>query len=319
MERINGFLCIDECVRKIANEEKGHYWVYINGVEYYFKPAYFEDGLFCGELIAYYGSKILGIKSCFYDLAILDGKKGYISKSLRGNDVKLVSGEVILGDYLASYKVVKGNLIKSIDIIKDMGFDEADIVEEIQSEEVRNFCADYINNLEIIWQALEDRYSDKIDIADVMYEFILMYLFTILFKDMDKHPANWMIVEGKNGINLAPLFDNELILSDCYDCSCLSVDFKDFSGIMKSLMVFFEVSSLEYFELFVNMFERIVKNFELVFDMVEKQIGVKIDLVKRAYIMEMFDKNSQTIREVIDDYLARHYKIRCRNRSILTK
>ena len=38
-----------------------------------------------------------------------------------------------------------------------------------------------------------------------------MFIFTILLKDYDKHSGNYMFIEGRDTINLAPLLDNGLI------------------------------------------------------------------------------------------------------------
>ena len=299
MERIDGFLCIDDCDKEIADEEKGHYWVYIDGVEYYYKPTFFSSGLFCSELIAYYGAKLLGLDACFYDLAILNGKEGYISKSLRNDNAKFVLGEEILGDYL----------VKSMNFIKDMGIDEFDAIiieDECDIEKLGCFCADYVNNLEIIWQALEYRYGNKIKIEEVMHQFVLMYLFTIIFKDVDKHPGNWGVIETDDGIKLAPLFDSELIFYSEFSDINFFVNFKDFNGsVISSLKVFLEVSASEYFELFVEMFEKVVSNFELILELVEKQIGMSINLMDRDYIMEMFIENMEDLKKVIDSFKSK--------------
>ena len=78
----------------LYDKSKDHdYWVYINGEEYYFKEL---DNPY-NELLGYNACKHLGIDACYTDLAILDGKCGVISKSLRDNSSKLVSGDELLG------------------------------------------------------------------------------------------------------------------------------------------------------------------------------------------------------------------------------
>ena len=71
MKRIDGYLCIDDCDKVIADKDKHHYWVMIDDYEYYFKPAECPHH----ELIAYYAATILGIEACYCDLAILNGEK----------------------------------------------------------------------------------------------------------------------------------------------------------------------------------------------------------------------------------------------------
>lgn len=301
MNRINGFLSIDDCKKKVIDVEKGYYLVYIDGEEYYYKT--FSYGLFGSELIAYYGAKLLGIDACFYDLAILNGEQGYISKSFKRENENFVLGEVILGDYL----------VNSMDFIKNMGLDRltSSILEEKCMNKLSSYlCADYVNTLEIIWQALEYRYGNKIDIEKVMNQFVSMYLFTILFKDNDKHSGNWGVIENCDGIRLAPLFDNELIFYGGFSSINFFVNFMDSNnnnGVLESLRVFFEVSSFEYFELFVEMFEKLTSNFELILEMVEKQIGMRINFMDRNYILCKFNENKENINQIIDSFKVSKY------------
>lgn len=303
MERIDGYLVIDGCKKVRADKDKDHYWVYIENQEYYFKEM---DNPY-NELLGYNACKYLGIDACYTDLAILDGKRGVISKSLRNNKSKLVSGDELLGDYLAH----------NFDIISDMGFVgvEADNVKEygLVNTTIRYLNSIYINNLEIIWHALEDRYKDKINISEVMHQFVLMYIFTILFADIDKHPGNWYIMECENGVRLSPLFDNGDILVSYeggYEpenvIACLSTNFNDNEvNQINSLKTFFEVSSYEYFLMFVSMFDKAVMNFDEIIKLCEKQIGRQIPKYEKEKIIVSFNKTQEKIQEVIDKYKKR--------------
>lgn len=296
MERINGYLCIDDCEKKLADKDKGQYWVYIDGVEYYFKPARFSYN----ELIAYYGAKILEIDACFYDLAILNGELGYISKSLRSEGVRLVSGDEIFGDYI-NHIVESG----SMNLFSEMFLNgkKANAIDKDFCYEDDEIEVDDINNLQVIWQALMYRYKNKIDINKVMDQFVLMYIFVVIFNDMDKHPGNWFILESEKEIKLAPLFDNELIFDNYYRNMNFSVSFQDYQGgVFNSLRVFLCAFPSEYFELFVNKFEKIELNFEMILALVEKQIGVGIPKFERNCIIAMFDKHSECIRKIIDEF-----------------
>lgn len=306
MKRIDGYLCIDDYFRKLVDREKGQYWVYIDGVEYYFKPSCIS-GLLYSELIAYYMALELGVEVCFCDLAELNGERGYISKSLRSDNIELVPGEVILGDYL----------VNSLKVIADMGLcdDGVKMLKEDLMDDVSGcFCSDYVNTLEIIWQALEYRYGGKINIESVMNQFVLMYMYTIICGDADKHPGNWLVIESKENIRLAPLFDNELILNDYFSDVNLSVNFSDFNcSIFASLREFFKVSASEYFDLFIEKFEKIVDSFELILFKVESQIGMEIPFDDKQYIIDSFNKNIDGIRRVIRDNIeVRGYKKKSR-------
>lgn len=290
MERIDGYLCIDDCEKVLADKDKHQYWVIINNEEYYFKPA----TLPYHELIAYYAAEILGIEACYCDLAVLNGEKGIISKSLRNKKDKLVLGDVFLDDYL----------LNSMNNIKKMGLSKgmADLI-EIDYFEGGYSYSEQVNNLEIIWQALEYRYGNKVNIKEIMNQFVLMYLFTIIFHDVDKHPGNWMLIENKEGVNLAPLFDNERIFED-YCCGVnLSTSFND-SGddICSSLKEFLKISSSEYFDFFVIKYDEIISNFDRILELVERQIGAEIPFIDRGRIVLGFSKNRLMIEKALDSF-----------------
>lgn len=302
MKRIDGYLVIDGCKKINSDKDKNHYWVYINGEEYYFKEM---DNAY-NELLGCNACKYLGIDACYTDLAILDGKYGIISKSLRDNGSKLVSGDELLGDYLAN----------NFDIIKEMGFDgevAVRVKEYGLGDTTRYLSSIYINNLEIIWHALEDRYKGLIDIEEVMKQFVSMYMFTILFADIDKHPGNWYVMEDKDGVRLAPMLDNGDILigyEDGYETdnviACFSTNFSDHEvNQINSLKTFFEISSYEYFLLFVNMFDKVVMNFDEIIALCEKQIGREIPKNEKEKIIVSFNNNCEKIQNVIDMYKKR--------------
>lgn len=173
MERIDGYLVIDDYKRVVSDKDEKRCWVYLDGEEYYFKPTTVFDvdnklvNYAYKELVGYQAAKFLGINACYCDLAILNGEKGVISKSLRNDEVKLVSGNEILGDYIAD----------NFEIVKSMGFGD-ELASQIEKyglgDTTRYFSAMYINNLEIIWQALEYKYKDRIDIYSVMKQFVMM-------------------------------------------------------------------------------------------------------------------------------------------------
>ena len=308
MERIDGYLVIDECKRVVSDKNDEQYWVYIDDEEYYFKPTVFDMGnefvnFAYKELVGYQAAKFLGIDACYTDLAVINGNKGIISKSLRKEGINLVSGNEILGDYIAD----------NFDIVKDMGMG-SELASQTEKyglgDTTRYFSAMYINNLEMIWQALEYRYKDKINIKSIMHQFVLMYMFTIILGDADKHPGNWFILENGENIKLAPLFDNGNILigyEEGYDIDKIkmnfSTNFKDYEvNLVQTLKVFLETSGEEYFDLFVNIFDKMLMNFDAILDMVEKQIGVEIPEYEKEKIIVAFNKNSEKITEIIDSF-----------------
>lgn len=307
MERINGYLWIDDCERVLIDKDKNQHWVYISGEEYFFKPMFFT-GVY-NELIGYYAAKILGIDACYYDLAVLNGECGYISKSLRGKDIKLVSGEELLGDYLSS---VSDNGISAIDVVSNMGIDKRsldDIKEEMEYEGYVVYCADYVNNLEVIWQALEYRYGNSVNIKELMDQFIMMYIYVILMGDADKHCCNWMVIESDNSVRLAPLFDNELIFTEISNTTKYSVGFKDDNWYFyTSLEEFFYISSCEYCELFIEMFEKLKNDFNSIFERIKGQIGVEIPVDVREKTVKKFNIHCDKINWIITEYRKKGLK-----------
>lgn len=303
MERVNGYLVIDGCKREVVNNEKGQYFVYIDGEEYFYKPITYHYK----ELVAYYAAKMMGIDSCFYDLAVLDKEIGYISKSFRNKNARFILGEELLNNYLNGERRINGRLIKNIDIINDMGVRALGMNDSNDYVDVNYLGSDDLNNLEVIWQALEDRYKDKINISEVMEQFVLMYIFTIIFYDTDKHSGNWGMLENDNNVRLVPLFDNEFILNDCYSGVGLSVNFKDYNfDIMDSLINFFKISSKDFYNLFVSKFEMVEGNIENIFELVEMQIRVKIPDYDKECMQMMFDDNCSYIRYVLDGFKTKN-------------
>lgn len=251
MERVNGFIKLDGCRCKKSGYI-GQYYVYIDDEEYYFKPT----KACYNEIVTYHILKFLGIDACYVDLAVLNGKFGVISKSLRKDGVKLVSGNVILRSYLSS----------SLGFIEKMGFDKRDYhYLKLYYLNVLSMYPRTINTLEIIWQALEDRYKDRINISEVMDQFVIMHLFDIIVNNADRHEWNWMIEESDTGIKLVPLFDFDRCLKDKCTSFKMGVNFDDlyYGGkIMTSardrLSNFLEVSSYDYLYLFLSMYEKVV-------------------------------------------------------------
>lgn len=257
------------------------------------------------EVIGYNILKFLGIDACYNDLAILDGKKGIISKALINNKGKLISGSELLGDYLAN----------NFDAVSDMGFvgELANSVKKYGLDTTRYFSSFYVNNLEVIRGALEDRYKDNIDINSVMNDFIVMYIITIIFADIDKNPNNWFIIESDDKIKLSSIIDNGEMLS-YYDGECnvdnvfsaFSVSFKDSNlNQMESLKVFFDTYGYESFCLFRDMFNKVLFNFDEILKMCEVQIGCDIPDVDRERIIVAFNMHCERIQKVIDDYIEK--------------
>ena len=305
MTRIDGFLIIDKYPKEIAYEhhkKTNHYWVNINGEEYYFKPTDF----YYNELLAYHTAKFLGIEACYTDLAILNGEKGIISKSLRKNEKTLISGHEIIKEYI--YKSF-GNLLYTKKMIQNSGI--INWIFDKKYREKKDICAEYINNLEIIWQILEDKYKNdpRFNAKTIIHKFVLMYIFTILVYDCDRYACNWLIQETNNNISLAPLFDNEDAFNYTHQKMSqntnpkftINTETSDYNQLA-SLKVFLTNSSTEYLELFTHYFEELSENFNLIIERAETQIKKKIPENIKTKILYNFNINKNQIQNILNKF-----------------
>ena len=306
MKRLEGFLCIDEYQKEPANvhqKKTNHYWVYINGEEYYFKPS----NNYYNELIGYYAATFLGIDACFCDLAILNGQKGIISKSLRKENTHLTSGYDILNQYVYSglsnlYWIKK--MMNQTDIIKKWWFDD-------KYRNKSDLIANGINDLENIWHALEYKYQDdkRFNIEKVMNQMVMMYIFSLLSYDTDKYATNWLIEENQTDIRLAPIYDNEDAFNYTKDKLNQKIRFSgsttpesyDYNQL-EAINIFLSISSSEYLNLFNQLYENLLNNFDKIIKKTEIQIGTSIPLNKKLTITNGFYKNMEQIRNQLEQY-----------------
>lgn len=306
MERIDGFLCIDNYKIELAYEhhkKNDHYWVYINNEEYYFKPT---DNCY-NELLGYHAATILGIDACYCDLAILNGKKGIISKSLRKENTNLTSGLQILNEYAYSsiynlYWIKK--MMDDTSLTKKMWFND-------KYREKSNLIANGIHDLENIWYALEYKYKDEksFNIEKVMNQIVSMYIYSLLSYDTDKYATNWLIEEGEDDIELAPIYDNE----DAFNYTKDKLNQRTrFSGSttsktydynqLEAIEIFLQTSSSEYLELFWEMYYKLLNNFDEIIKKAEKQIGVTLPIHKKLTIINGFYKNMDQIKSYLEQH-----------------
>ena len=206
-----------------------------------------------------------------------------------------------------------------MDVIREIGISSENYM--LLEEEYRdNFeflesndisFTDFVNNLDVIRRALGYRYGNTINIDGVMNQFILMYIFTIIFDDTDKWAGNWVVIESENGVRLGSLFDNEYILNNYNGNISLSVNFNDaFHDSIFSLQEFLRVYSYEYFDLFVNLFEMVAYNFDVILDMVVEQTGMKLFEGERSYYKSIFMKHASSISKVLRDFRVKHSNIK---------
>lgn len=158
-----------------------------NGVEYFYKYDHPREPFKVSpynELVACEIAEDLSIPHVEYDLAIVGGFKGAISKDFRQNNVKYLSGKEFLSN---SHPLGSQENISKL------------------------------NNLEDIWIALEEHYGRNPNyqniVSELMKKVINIFIFDLLTGQTDRGDSNWGFIEHPDGtLDLQPLFDNMRIL-----------------------------------------------------------------------------------------------------------
>jgi len=310
MERQSGYLCLNKYYEELKNKlncqfydlivsgyirptdyDDRHFWLRIEDEEYYYKPSNYPYH----EVLAYYIAKELGFNAVYCDLAKFsiipskaDLRKGIISKNYRKKDCKYIPGYEILKEYYKAHPK----------ITRKMG-----LTDNWKKYYGGPYYID-MNNLEIIWQALESKYQNNpnANISKLMNQIIENYIFAILVRANDKGAQNWELEESENTINIYPIFDNELIFYDENITTTISTSFDDSEAtIGESVRRFLTTSSEEFVELFVEKFKTF--NYDMLMkgiDEVEKQTESKIPDEIKEEIIFGFNLNQKEINEVLD-------------------
>jgi len=241
-------------------------------IEYYFKITACSSDIY-NELIASELAKDYGIPCAEYDLASINSLVGVCSKSVFGVEDKFYSIEKIL-------------------------------------EKEYGFIPLKYNNLEDIWYALSLRY-DKNIVEQLMNQIVDLFLFDIMIANSDRNIGNYGIIENKENVSLAPLFDNEKILSDScieYGGYCIAVRREDFFWCYRDLSdddnflyTFLRISDSEYIKqvedkLWVISEENILD----VFSRIENKISSTIPIQIKKKMLEKFANNKYMINEVLN-------------------
>lgn len=264
----NGFIDISNLK---SNSKFYSFWFEYDGIKYYFKKRRSSLDVY-NELIAEELAKDFDILSAHYDLAIYNGNKGVISKNfISENDKYIPMKDILINHHEKLCKV------------------------------------DKLNNLEDIWETLEDRYKNEEIVEKLMNQLVDIFMFDSLIGNYDRHVSNLGIIENKNGVNFAPLFDNEKILSDSIlnGVYSLGVDRDDYYlKILKEnfLIKFFRVSIPEYIEYYKSKLWIISdENIDKVLKRVEDRTNSMINENLKQKIRDKFEINRNMIENVLDE------------------
>lgn len=309
MIRRNGFLDIDTYFQELMKEKNlryddlyfdgyitpkiyndNHFLLLVDGKEYYFKPTrnIYE------ELIVSECAKQLDIDHVEYDLAIFNGIEGVISENYKKEHNDYIPGVKILYDYFRDDA--------NKEILQQMGLDFNQIENSYNSVVV----AEAIQNLEIIWQALEYRYKDDYQsVENIMHNLLEHFMLNMLIGQKDGHPLNWEIEESLEGNSLVPYYDGGESFDD-YDepHSFIAVSYKDkFKDNYIVLEEFFKVSSDDFIESFIDKFNRLNSTvFYEIIRKVESKIGIRLPYRTIGRITNAFEDNRDMIENIINKY-----------------
>lgn len=242
--------------------------------DYYDETYYYKCNSYYlpyNELVANELARDFGFPVVEYDLAILGGKRGVISKNFRKEDATYISGEKLL---------------------LSCGYNDANN-----------------NNLEDIWYALENRYenhSNKREIVEkLMNRVVSLFIFDILICQDDRHSSNWEIEEHGNDIDIAPIYDNESMLSKSGNYAFLSLSIdrehnKLSSNIRKNLELFQQISDKSFTNLIKDKIQIISdENLESVFKRVEDKIGYSMPQRVKDYYLKEFRMHRKQLNKVL--------------------
>lgn len=161
------------------------------------------------------------------------------------------------------------------------------------------------NNMMYIWNLLEDEYGDRKLVAKLMNEIVNIFLFDVLIANYDRHVGNYGLLIHDNDISIAPLIDNENMLSvysivDGEFC----IGMEDCDYYRDDLFTkFLKLSSDTYLDEFESKLWIIEpSNVEKIINRVENKLGTIIDKEIKERIYNDFNDNLISIKSIISDY-----------------
>lgn len=279
MERINGSLVYkyDYTYDDIGN--------YFKRLDRYKLCFYFDDKFFKEEDNVYeelLGSKIanfLGIKCVNYDMAkvILKDRSvnGVISDNFIMEGYRTVNFKEILDDYFSCHE--------------DYFFD--DIYNDM--------------NLELIWNALEDRYKNyengsKI-VANIMNDMVSYFLLDILIGNIDNGKYNYEILESDVDARCCPYFDFEYIFM--FSGTNFTVECEDNNNVLNVIMKFLRISDRLFIDRFIDMHNMLTPSkLEELFIEVENDIECELPRNFKNISYLAYSRFYYMLDEVLDVY-----------------
>jgi hypothetical protein len=176
------------------------------------------------------------------------------------------------------------------------------------------------NNLEDIWYALDTVFATRKNsqeiVEDLMSKIVKVFLFDMIIANSDRHAENIGFIVTENSVDLAPLFDNDFMLSEfaLYDHDySVYVEGNDYLTTKEfinrdnnkkypnTLEKFFNISATEYEDEIKEMLEVISKeSLEDIFSELEQEDVYIPQLIKNKMI-----DNLSFNKKYIEDFLAK--------------
>lgn len=164
---------------------------------------------------------------------------------------------------------------------------------------------DHQNNLEDIWYGLCKKYNDQNIVEQLMEQIVNLFIFDVLLSNSDRHISNYGLIKNDKTISLAPIFDNEYILSSLEGYYSLGIDSNDYrndQGI-HFLLKFIEISDSRYIKLIKSKLWIISKeNVLRTIERIEKRIGSSMQQNIKDEIIYKFNSHRQVINNILNKY-----------------
>lgn len=243
----------------------------LNGHSIYLKRS--KD---CREFVAEEIARFLGVNVIHYEVGVYNGNLVTFSESFYNEDETYISGTHILSEYL-------------------IGLTDRDYLTIM-----------HLNNLPDIFRALESLFGYKYnnDIQNINYDLVKMFCFDMLLRNYDRATPNWGIILGKDGIRLAPLFDNEAILIGLKFSISMGMDRENNDLLFADLLEkFFATADSTFKDIFLDMYDKLTPEvLNSIFEKVEKDRNITIDENYRAEALTNYVKHRNSLETVVEQY-----------------
>lgn len=168
---------------------------------------------------------------------------------------------------------------------------------------------EYDIDLETIWNELERKYKNYDLVAKLMEEIVKVFLFDILIANGDRHGLNLFIEESAKGIQVAPIFDNENMLSELsisHQMYILNTEPVNTANSTNILEHFLRISDGRYAKtLQDNLWIISEENIKKVLSRIEQERGIVLKKEYKKTIIDGFKANLAMINGALEKTKAK--------------